>query len=590
MSQKIHSSQIFSWPETEAERSALLGRALLDADGDALLGIDADQVLFFVNHVAKSHLGIERGAHLADIFPELGAAVRRTLLEGISQTEGLMYRESAGYLARISPVRQEGRPVGAICRLVENVQVEEAMRQMRFFQEVNWELDAIIDSSSDGLFVCDGEGTVIRMNPASERIHKLKAADIIGRNMNELVAEGFIDRSAALEAIRRRSMVSILQQKAGRKLISTGTPVFDGEGRVVRVVVSERDTTEIDTLQRQLEEQQAFRDQALHQMVEMQQQRLTSRHIIARSPPMLRALQQAVKVAGAVSSVLILGESGVGKGLIADLVHHNSNRADRPLIRINCGAIPESLIESELFGYEKGAFTGAQASGKPGYFELADGGTLFLDEVAELPLSSQVKLLRFLEDGCVTRLGGAQVHHVDVRVLAATHRNLEEMVEKGAFRLDLYYRLNVIPIHVPAVRERHECVLPLVRHYLDHFGELNSIRKRLTPAASDALQSYAYPGNVRELMNICERLVVMCDTELIDLPDLPADIARHSESGLLPTGGWPAEMSLEQILESVERDVLRQAREQGSNQSEIARRLGVNQSTVARKLKKYGVG
>ena len=283
-------------------------------------------------------------------------------------------------------------------------------------------------------------------------------------------------------------------------------------------MVSERDITEIDGLQRELEKQEAIKDGFRDQMLAMQQAELESQQIIARSPSMIRTLQQSMKVAKADSSVLILGESGVGKGLIADLIHKNSARSEQPLIKINCGAIPESLIEAELFGYEKGAFTGARTGGKPGHFELADGGTLFLDEVAELPLSSQVKLLRFLEDGRITRLGDTRGRTLNVRILAATHQDMEKLVEQGKFRLDLYYRLNVIPLQVPAVRERIDCIIPLIRHYIEKFSDQIGASKHLSRSALDALSAYPYPGNVRELMNICERLVVMSDTELIDLP------------------------------------------------------------------------
>jgi TyrR family helix-turn-helix protein len=342
-------------------------------------------------------------------------------------------------------------------------------------------------------------------------------------------------------------------------------------------------------LQRELENQEAIKDQFRHQMLEMQQTELEKRKIIARSPNMIKALRQAMRVATADSSVLILGESGVGKGVIADMIHHNSRRADRPLIKINCGAIPESLVEAELFGYEKGAFTGANTGGKPGQFELANEGILFLDEVAELPLSAQVKLLRFLEDGWITRLGATEERKVDVRVLAATHRDLDEMVEKGTFRLDLYYRLNVIPIHVPAVRERKDCLVPLIRHYIDHFSLINHEPRRLTRAAIDALCNYSFPGNVRELMNICERLVVMSETEVIDLVDLPVQVAGSVKARLPEEMDWPETVTLQEALETVERNLLTKARERYRSQSRIAEVLGVNQSTIARKLKRYGL-
>ena len=479
---------------------------------------------------------------------------------------------------------QESEPVSGL-------DLEEMARQMRAFQDLTRELDAIIDSSSDGLWICDAEAKVIRINPASERINNIRASEVVGKNMRELLDQGFIDRSAALEALTTRQVVSQLQNREGRKLISTGTPVLDASGVVIRVVVSERDITEIDNLQRELEEQEALRDQFRNHMLELQQADVASRSVIARSPLMVNALKQALKVSTVNSTVLILGESGVGKWLIAELIHKNSARADKPLIEINCGAIPESLIESELFGYDKGAFTGAQSGGKPGYLELAEGGILFLDEIAELPPSAQVKLLRFLENGQVMRLGGTKARYLDVRILAATHRNLDEMVREGNFRLDLYYRLNVIPIHVPALKERRDCILPLIRHYMDLFGTRNSIRKRLTRAASDALLSYAYPGNVRQLMNICERLVVMTETDLIDVKDLPAEIA--SGGGVQPSGPagvWHDDVSLQETLDKVEKAVLEKALARYGNQVRMAEALGVNQSTIARKLKKHGMG
>ncbi len=461
----------------------------------------------------------------------------------------------------------------------------------RTIQELTWEHDAIIDSSSDGLFVCDGTGRILRINPASERINNASAAQLVGRDYLDAAEEGLlILPSAALEALKKREPVSLLQEnRHGRKLISSATPVFDDAGELIRVVVSERDITETDRLQRQLEEQQAIGDQFRHQILELQQEQLESRPVIARSPCMVKALNQGLKVSAVDSTVLILGESGVGKGLFADLIHKNSGRAEQPIIKINCGAIPENLIEAELFGYEKGAFTGAVGS-KPGHLELANGGIIFLDEIAELPLSSQVKLLRFMEDGRITRLGSTQSRQIDVRILAATHRDLQQMVDNGSFRLDLYYRLSVIPLSIPALRERQECLTPLIRSYIDHFAKRTGREKRLTAAALDILTSYSYPGNVRELMNICERLVVMSDTDLLDVIDLPQSVLADAENDAeLLYGSWPSEMSMAQILETVERRVLLDASKRHRKQLQIAAALGMSQPTVARKLHKYGI-
>ena len=461
----------------------------------------------------------------------------------------------------------------------------------RTIQELTWEHDAIIDSSPDGLFVCDGSGRILRVNPASEQINHATAAQLVGRNYLEAAEEGLVILpSAALEAIKTRSVVSLLQEnRFGRKLISTATPVFDDAGDLIRVVVSERDITEFDRLQRQLEEEQARGDRYRHQILAQQQEQFDDQPMIARSPCMARAIKQALKVSEVDSTVLILGESGVGKGLVADLIHKHSGRAERPIIKINCGAIPETLIEAELFGYEKGAFTGATLS-KPGQFELADGGTLLLDEISELPLGSQVKLLRFMEDGVLARLGGTRSISCNVRILAATNRDLAQMVEQKLFRADLYYRLSVVPLQVPALRERKECLVPLIRTYIDHFAKRAKATKRLSSAALDAMMLYSYPGNVRELMNVCERLVVMSETEVIDVNDLPQDIVSGAEveSGV-SLRDWSQNMSMVDILEAVEKRILIAAGKRYHKQQDIAEALGMSQPTVARKLHKYGI-
>ena len=564
-------------------------QSLADATARVIIVVDQEGTITLLSKLAQQQLNLSAGDSLEAGLPGFWLQVSKILDGSQVSCEIPLQIADREYLVGVNPYLENQHICGAVCVLVDGTQLDTMARRLPSFQTLSRELDTIIDSSSDGLFVCDASANVIRMNPASEKIHNISASKIIGRNMKELIEDGFITRSAALEASESKKRVSLLQDKDGHKLISIATPVFDDQRELNRVVVSERDITEIDNLQRELEKQEAIKDSFRDQMVAMQQAELDSQKIIARSPAMVRALQQSIKVAKADSSVLILGESGVGKGLIADLIHKNSVRAEQPLIKINCGAIPESLIEAELFGYEKGAFTGALASGKPGHFELADKGTLFLDEVAELPLPSQVKLLRFLEDGRITRLGDTKSRTVNVRVLAATHQDLEKMVEQGKFRLDLYYRLNVIPIQVPAVRDRHDCIIPLIRHYIEKFTEKIGSHKRLTRAALDGLTVYPYPGNVRELMNICERLVVMSETELIDISDLPMQITSHAPANKLSSFDLPHGVSLQQTLDLVEKEVLKKALQQFHNQTEIAQALEVNQSTIARKLKKHGL-
>ena len=563
---------------------------VFDASGRGLLLIDGESRAVLANRLASNWLDVQEGSRVADVLPVLWGMVAPVVGAKQASAEEALLLNGREILVQVAPLIQGEKRTGAVCVLVESRLVESMSRRLPSLTSLSRELDAIIDSSSDGLFVCDGKANVIRMNPASEKIHNISSREIVGRNMQELIETEFIDRSAALETSQTGKPATLLQNKEGRKLMSIATPVFNEAGELERIVVSERDITEIDRLHREIEEQEAKADEFRNQILEQQQSELEARRVIARSPSMVKALGQAARVSTADSSVLILGESGVGKGLIADMIHQHSARRNSPLIKINCGAIPESLIEAELFGYEKGAFTGAETRGKPGYFELADGGILFLDEIAELPLASQVKLLRFLEDGQIVRLGGTSSRTVDVRILAATHRDLDEMVAEGRFRHDLYYRLNVIPISVPPLRERRECLVPLLRHYIEHFSASVGRPKRLTRAALDVLTHHSYPGNVRELMNLCERLVVMTDTEMIGLPDLPSELTAGSQEEALQRLQWRADQTLPQVLDEVEKRLLAEARERFGNQTEMAEALGVNQSTIARKLRKHGLG
>ena len=566
-----------------------LARALIFGPrrGVAIAGLDGR--IRFAGGPAAEALGMEPDRPLTEAAPELARDLARVLGGEPPGEQVALRRGDVSLLGRLSALRGPAGVGGVLCVLVDGAERDEVLRRMRDGEALAKELEAIINSMSDGLWVCDAHANVLRINPASARLNSLEPEQVLGRNMKDLLAEGVFDRSVTLEVLRTGKPANMLQSRRGRKLVLTGTPVRDDAGELIRVVANERDVTEIESLQRDLEEQEAIKDRFRDEMQEMRIEMVESQRVIAKSPAMQRALRQAIKVSGADSTVLVLGESGVGKGLFADLIHKYSARSGKPLVKVNCGAIPDSLVEAELFGYEKGAFTGAQAKGKAGYFELAQGGTLFLDEIAELPLSSQVKLLRFLEDHRITRVGATASREVDVRIVAATHRNLQEMVDQGLFRLDLFYRLNVIPLSIPPLRERAECILPVLRHYIDHYSNRLGTRRRLSRAATDTLLAYRWPGNVRELMNLCERLVVMSDTEVIDAGDLPPNVTSAAGEGAVAPAALDDETTLDEAIARTERVMLLRARQRHGNQTDMARALGVNQSTIARKLKRYGI-
>ena len=455
------------------------------------------------------------------------------------------------------------------------------------FKEQAKQLDAIVHATSDGVWVCDADSRITLINPAAERINHVKKEEIIGKSMYELVSTGFIDRSAVIEVIKTEAPVSLLQHREGRKLASTGTPVFDERGNLTTVVVSTQDVTELDQLRKELDRQEMLNNTYRSQIIELEKKTIDGVEFIAKSRNIRYVYQQALKVSHFDSTVLLFGESGTGKGFFARLIHHRSKRSKKPFISINCGAIPDSLIESELFGYEKGAFTGAQAR-KRGLIEVADGGVLFLDEIAELPMAAQVKLLKFIEDGEVTRVGSTQHQKVNVKIIAATHRDLASLVRERKFREDLFYRLNVIPIRIPPLRERKDCLLPLINYYIGKICRLNKVKKSLSKDALDCLLKFKYPGNIRQLINLCERLVVMTDREVVQMEDLPQEvictIPQGSQSSMINT-----RKTLKAVLEDVERLMIDQAAKACSNQMEMAEQLGISQASVARKVKKYTV-
>jgi len=308
-------------------------------------------------------------------------------------------------------------------------------------------------------------------------------------------------------------------------------------------------------------------------------------NIIGRSPAMLSLLETVAHVASSEATVMITGESGTGKELIAGVIHYNSPRKDGPLVKINCAAITETLLESELFGHEKGAFTGADRR-KEGRFYQANKGSIFLDEVSEMPLSMQVKLLRVLQERELTRVGGEKVIPVDVRVIAATNKDLDELKNEGAFREDLYYRLNVVRLEIPPLRERRDDIPLLARHFLGMFADKNNKEiKGFTPGAMDLLIRYDWPGNVRELMNAVERGVVLSRTEYLDDKDF-----AMIQTPLQEPGDTASYLDHDMPLEEVEKAaILRMLESVDGNKSETARRLGITRKTLHKKLKKYGV-
>ena len=565
----------------------LLMRQMVEAAPDGVVAADRDGVVLVYNRSARELAGRAEqdlvGHRLAEIDPELWEQARALLASGEAFQYEKTLPDGAVITVSLSPFVQDGEAAGVLCLLRPGADCDGLAQELAVSQELSQRLDMIIESSHDGLWISDAQGVVIKVNAASARRAGLPAEAIVGRHVKDLLEEGFFDFSATLEVLRTHAPVTLQQNlKDGGQALVTGNPVFNDKGELCLVVVNDRDMTSIEELRALLKESRAHTQQYRSELIRSQLSRDLDSKLVVRSAPMRHALETALRVARTESSVLITGESGVGKGLVAKVIHEASARRREPLVRVDCGAIPGSLIEAELFGYDKGAFTGALEAGKPGYFEMARGGTLFLDEVGELPLNVQAKLLRFLDEKEVVRVGSTTPLVLDVRILAATNRDLKQMVGQGDFRKDLFYRLSVVPLALPPLRERPEDIPPLVNFFLRRLETPAQPLKNLAPPVLECLRRYAFPGNVRELANLVEQLVVLTPGPRIELADLPP--AVQSPDLALAEAAGQDDLNLARAVDSVERQLIIRALKAHGSQRRAAKFLGVSHATLSRKI------
>ncbi len=461
-------------------------------------------------------------------------------------------------------------------------------------EELRYELNEIINSSYDGIVIADADGVIIHQNPSYAKITGLPTSQCIGRHLSDLEKEGVIDRSATLIALREKRPVTITQKiNTGATVLVSAVPIRDKNGNITKVVNNVRDLTYLNNLQsekKKLEE----KNKAIQKELEaLKLQNNPTLSIVANSEAMHKVLDRALKVARIDSGILIEGPSGSGKEKIVELIHHHSHRCKYPLIKVNCAAIPHSLLESELFGYEPGAFTGAHKKGKRGLIEAANNGTFFLDEIGEMPLDLQVKLLRVLQEQQITRIGGTKPIPVNIRVIAATNRNLKEMVEKGEFREDLFYRLNIIPIKIPPLKERKEDIIPLTYHFLKDINKKYGINRQFSQDALHMFTLYDWPGNVRELKNFVERTALMSSHTEITVDDIMNELQigneRLIESKPDAIHIDPTAISLKEKVEAYEKKIIEETLPLFPSIRQAAIALKVDQSTLVRKIQKYRI-
>lgn len=454
------------------------------------------------------------------------------------------------------------------------------------------ELKELLNYYYGNIFVVDGKGKIIYANASAAESVGSTIDDITGKNCQEMEMEGYYDKSVALEAIRKKKRVlSVYKTRIGLNVVCSANPILDECGNVTRVVVFSQDEALMREIMNDVEEERK-KNISIQQTLSYIQEKMACQNIVSSSPEMERLFKMLLNVARTDTTVTIYGESGTGKEVLANFVHQNSMRSNKPFIPINCAAIPAELMEAEFFGYEKGSFTGANREGKAGLFEMADHGTIFLDELGEMPLSLQSKLLRVLESGEVKRIGSSKTIKTDVRIIAATNRNLTKMVDEKTFREDLYYRLNVIPVNIPPLRERPEDIEALSEHFLNEFNRKYGRNVEISEEVLNKFKKYSWPGNIRELKNEIERYVVtegqvssvLNDNIRHSMTDVNIKFTNSNISKNITVKNIP----LKEVMDRYEIEYIRHVIDDCEGvMTEAAKRLGIHRSALYKKIDKF---
>ncbi|MFQ7011980.1 MAG: sigma-54 interaction domain-containing protein [Anaerovoracaceae bacterium] len=460
----------------------------------------------------------------------------------------------------------------------------------RQFIEDNYDkMSEILNCLKIGVYITDGEGNTLLLNDESCKTGGLTREETVGKNMRQLETQGFIEESVSLEVMKSGKEEAMIQNLGdGDKVYVTGVPLFEKDDIDI-IINTERNITETLTLKKLLEKNSKVTAKIREEIEYLRKQNSTALgNMVAEDEETKRLAEKAARVAKLDTTVLLTGESGTGKEVFANFIYSNSGRVGRPFIKVNCAAIPENLMESELFGYVGGAFSGADKNGKMGLFEIANHGTLFLDEVGEIPIHLQSKLLRAIQEKEIMRVGGMKTIPVNIRFIAATNRDLKESVARGDFREDLYYRLNVMPIELLPLKGRKKDIKALAAHFVSKYNKSYKMDKKISNEAMSVLQEFDWPGNIRELENVIERIMISFDDNIITKAQVERAMGVMTESVGMDLSNLEGK-TMTELMDEYEKYILESMLAKYKRASEVGRALGMNKSTLSRRMKKYGL-
>lgn len=558
---------------------------ILNSIHNAVIAVDHQGRIIIYNAACERVVGVPAekalGRLVSEVIPYTG--LLKVLKTGVSHIGRKFVSGNSLFVVNRTPIFEDGAIVGAMGVLQDITELQSIAEELETVKELKGTLETILESGNEGYLVINNDGFVTKINKAFAELLGIASEQAIGKHVTEIVSETKLHLIPQSGNPQPGEVLRI----NGKDTVVMRYPIVKN-GRVIGAI-SKIIFKDINQLMSLAEKVNSLHKELVYYKSELERfqgARYTVDSLIGQSPVMLRLKETTRRVAQGPSTVLIRGESGTGKELLAHAIHTGSHRKGGPFIKVNCAAVPENLLESELFGYQEGAFTGAKKGGQVGKFEQANGGTIFLDEIGDMPLLMQAKLLRVLQEREIERLGDNKPRQVDVRVVAATNCDLEELIKEGRFRDDLYYRLNVVSLYIPPMRERIDDLRTLVAHFIAKFNkEFGLAVSDLASEVWELLYNYPWPGNVRELENIIERAFNLVDGPIISVASLPLYFQKYGKSKRLV-----AHKTLPALLEQVEKEAIQEALEAtGGNKMQAAKALGISRAWLYKKMKQYGL-